>query len=53
MVLVVPGMVAYVLTRLRHGGRIFNAFEWFISAVVIIAAVAAVVGIVQGSVTLD
>ncbi|MGO3040351.1 basic amino acid/polyamine antiporter [Corynebacterium variabile] len=53
MVLVVPGMVVYVLTRIRNHGRIFNAFEWVVVAVVLVAAIAAVVGIAQGTVTLD
>ena len=51
--LVVPGMVVYVLTRIRNHGRIFNAFEWVVVAVVLVAAIAAVVGIAQGTVTLD
>jgi arginine:ornithine antiporter/lysine permease len=53
MVLVVPGMVAYVVTRLRAGGRVFNAFEWFIAAVVTVAAVIAVVLASQGSLSLE
>ncbi|MGO3076754.1 MAG: lysine transporter, partial [Corynebacterium variabile] len=53
MVLVVPGMVIYVLTRIRNHGRIFNAFEWVVVAIVLVAAIAAVVGIAQGTVTLD
>jgi arginine:ornithine antiporter/lysine permease len=53
MVLVVPGAVTYVVTQLREGRRVFNAFEWVIAAVVAVAAVTAVVLIADGSVTLD
>lgn len=52
MVLVVPGMVVYVVTQLRRGHRVFNLFEWFISVVVVLAAVAAVVLMAQGSLSL-
>lgn len=53
MVLVVPGMVVYVITQRRSGRRVFNAFEWFIAAVVTVAAVIAVVFAAQGSLTLE
>jgi arginine:ornithine antiporter/lysine permease len=52
MVLIVPGMIAYVVTRRRAGGRVFNAFEWVIAVGVTVAAVIAVVLIAQGTLTL-
>jgi arginine:ornithine antiporter/lysine permease len=52
MVLIVPGMVAYVITRRRGGGRAFNPFEWVIAVGVTVAAAVAVVLIVQGTLSL-
>lgn len=53
MVLVVPGMVTYVITQVRGGRRVFNAFEWVIAAVVTVAAVVAVVLMAQGTIDLS
>ncbi|WIY83574.1 basic amino acid/polyamine antiporter [Propionimicrobium sp. PCR01-08-3] len=52
MVLVVPGMIIYIVTRRRAGGRVFNPFEWFIAAIVTLAAIIAILLMVQGSLTL-
>ena len=50
---VVPGMVPYIWTRRKQGDRLFNAFEWVVVAVVLVAAVIAVVGLVNGSLVLE
>ena len=52
MLLVFPGMVIYVLTRISAHERIFNLFEWFISLIVTGSAIAAVVLIATGGVSL-
>lgn len=53
MVLVIPGMVTYVITQRKAGRRVFNAFEWFIAAVVTVAAVIAVALMAQGTIDLS
>ncbi|AGP29936.1 basic amino acid/polyamine antiporter [Corynebacterium terpenotabidum] len=53
MVLVVPGMVVYVLTQVKGGRRVFNLFEWFVAAVVTVAAIVAVLLMVQGTIDLS
>lgn len=50
---VVPGLVPYIWTRRKQGDRLFNAFEWVVVAVVLVAAVIAVVGLVNGSLVLE
>lgn len=50
---VVPGLVPYIWTRRKHGDKLFNAFEWVVVAVVLVAAVIAVVGLVNGSLVLE
>lgn len=50
---VVPGLVPYIWTRRKQGDRLFNAFEWVVVAVVLVAAVIAVVGLANGSLTLE
>lgn len=50
---VVPGLVPYIWTRRKQGDRLFNAFEWVVVAVVLAAAVIAVVGLANGSLTLE
>lgn len=49
---VAPGLIPYVWTRRRAGERSFNAFEWVVVAVILVAAVVAVVGLVNGTLTL-
>ena len=49
---VVPSMIPYVATRLYKKERVFNAFEWFVVALVIIGAVAAVWGLSTGRLAL-
>ncbi|WKD56644.1 Arginine/ornithine antiporter [Corynebacterium capitovis DSM 44611] len=49
---VVPGMVMYVWVRVAQGTRWFNPFEWCVVALVVAGAVAAVVGLVNGTLSL-
>lgn len=49
---VLPGIIPYVLTKRARGERLFNAFEWVVVALVVIGAVFAVVGLVNGSLVL-
>lgn len=53
MVLVIPGMVTYVITQRKAGRRVFNYFEWAVAAVVVVAAVAALVLLAQGTIDLS
>ena len=50
---VVPGLVPYIWTRRKHGDTLFNAFEKVVVGVVLVAAVIAVVGLVNGSLVLE
>ena len=50
--LIVPGLVVYVSTRIKAGGRIFNTFEWIISAIVVISSIGALYLILTGQVSL-
>lgn len=50
--LVIPGFVPYIWTRVRAGERIFNTFEWVIVVLIIVGAVTAVYGLSVGSLTL-
>ena len=50
---VVPGLVPYLWTRLANKEEVFNNFEWVVVGVVLIGAVFAVVGLVNGSLTLE
>lgn len=50
--LIVPGLVVYVATRIKAGGRVFNAFEWVISALVVASALGALYLIVTGQISL-
>lgn len=50
--LIVPGLAVYVATRLKAGGRVFNNFEWIISAIVVASAIGALYLIVTGQVSL-
>ena len=49
---VIPGLIPYVGTRLAKKERVFNGFEWFVVALVFVGAIAAVWGLVNGSLTL-
>lgn len=53
MVLVIPGMITYIVTQRRAGRRVFNYFEWFVAAVVTVAAVVAVVLMARGAIDLS
>ena len=50
---VVPGLVPYIWTRRKHGDKLFNAFEWVVVTVVLVAAVIAIFGLLNGSLTLE
>ena len=50
--LIMPGMAIYIYTRIAAKERIFNLFEWVISAAMVISAVVALVLILQGQVSL-
>ena len=50
---VVPGLVPYIWTRRKQGDRLFNAFEWVVVAVVLVAAAVAIYGLANGSLTLE
>ncbi|MCG7296383.1 amino acid permease [Corynebacterium afermentans] len=50
---VVPGLVPYIWTRRKQGDTLFNPFEWVVVAVVLVAAVIAVIGLVNGSLVLE
>ena len=51
--LVIPGMVPYVWTRLRTGNRIFNSFEWCVVALVALGGVCAIYGLSTGVLSLS
>ena len=50
---VVPGLIPYIWTRRKHGDKLFNAFEWVVVTIVLVAAVIAIYGLLNGSLTLD
>ncbi|OEY07570.1 lysine transporter [Corynebacterium sp. BCW_4722] len=50
---VVPGLVPYIWTRNRNNEKLFNTFEWVVVAIVCLGAVAALVGLVNGSLVLE
>ncbi|SDS65111.1 basic amino acid/polyamine antiporter [Corynebacterium timonense] len=49
---VLPGVIPYVLTRRARGERAFNPFEWVVVALFVVAAVVAVAGLIDGTLTL-
>ncbi|OIR43606.1 basic amino acid/polyamine antiporter [Corynebacterium sp. NML130628] len=49
---VVPGIIPYAWTRIANKERLFNSFEWVVVAIVIAGAIAAVVGLTNGSLQL-
>ena len=50
---VVPGLAPYIWTRRKHGDTLFNPVEQVVVAVVLVAAVIAVIGLVNGSLVLE
>ena len=50
--LIVPGMIVYVFTRISASERIFNAFEWVISTLIVASAILALVFIANGQINL-
>ena len=50
---VVPGLVPYIWTRRQQGDKLFNAFEWVVVVIVLVAAAVAVVGLINGSLALE
>ena len=50
---VIPGLIPYLWTRIANKEKIFNTFEWVVVALVILGAIAAVVGLVNGSLVLE
>ena len=50
---VVPGLVPYIWTRRKQGDQLFNAFEWVVVAVILAAAVVAIYGLANGSLSLE
>ena len=50
---VVPGMIPYIWTRVRNGEKLFNAFEWVVVALVVVGAVYALIGLINGSLVLQ
>ncbi|APT92869.1 lysine transporter [Corynebacterium phocae] len=49
---VLPGLLPYVGTRLAKKEKVFNAFEWFIVALVIVGSIAGLWGLKTGALTL-
>lgn len=50
---VIPGLIAYVWTRLAVKEKPFNTFEWVVVALIAAGAVFAVIGLVNGSLVLE
>ncbi|MCT1450879.1 amino acid permease [Corynebacterium sp. p3-SID1194] len=50
---VIPGLIPYLWTRIANKEKIFNTFEWVVVALVVLGAIAAVVGLVNGSLVLE
>jgi len=50
---VLPGLIPYVWTKRARGERLFNTFEWFVVALVVVGAVVALVGLVNGTLVLE
>ncbi len=50
--LVLPGLIIYIATRVKSGGRIFNPFEWVVAAIVVGSALTALVLLSNGAVSL-
>ncbi|MCT1684573.1 lysine:proton symporter, APA family [Corynebacterium appendicis CIP 107643] len=50
---VLPGLIPYLWTRIANKEKVFNTFEWVIVGLVIVGAIAAVVGLANGSLVLE
>lgn len=50
---VVPGLIPYIWTRKRNNEKLFNTFEWVVVAIVCLGAVAALIGLINGSLVLE
>ena len=50
--LVMPGMIIYIFTRISANERIFNAFEWLIAAIVTVSSIAGLWLILTGEIAL-
>ena len=50
---VIPGLVPYLWTRIANKEKVFNTFEWVVVGLVIVGAIAAVVGLANGSLVLE
>lgn len=50
---VIPGLIPYLWTRIANKEKVFNTFEWVVVGLVIAGAVAAVVGLANGSLVLE
>lgn len=50
---VIPGLIPYLWTRIANKEKVFNTFEWVVVALVVLGAIAAVVGLVNGSLVLE
>lgn len=49
--LVIPGLLPYVWTRIKAGDRVFNAFEWVVVILVVLGGIYAIYGLSTGSLT--
>lgn len=47
-----PGLIPYVWTRIYRGEQVFNRFEIGVVVVLVVAASAGVIGLVNGSLSL-
>ena len=50
---VLPGLIPYLWTRIANKEKVFNTFEWVVVGLVIVGAIAAVVGLANGSLVLE
>ena len=50
---VIPGLIPYLWTRIANKEKVFNTFEWVVVGIVIIGAIAAVIGLANGSLVLE
>ena len=50
---VLPGLIPYLWTRIANKEKVFNTFEWVVVGLVVVGAIAAVVGLANGSLVLE
>ena len=50
---VIPGLIAYVWTRLAQREKPFNTFEWVVVGLVVVGSIFAIIGLVNGSLALE